>query len=261
MNIFRKVRLVLPMLPLVLLPTFAHAGDWEYYEDGYGGSYYAESYNDRFHSSGDIGAAVALGMVGGIALGATAAKLHPFWPAIGHGAMFGTTIVVSMSGNGFAFAINRYSHPPPIWMVVKPVRAKDDFSRGALMLHHIEIYVSNLDASHVFWSTLLAKLGYVESSRWSEGFTLANEHDAYLTFVQVAEKHAFRQYHRCGIGLNHIAFRVKGKEVVDSIRHYCLESGIASLYDEKYPFANGGTDYYALFIEDPDRIKVEFVAV
>jgi hypothetical protein len=24
--------------------------------------------------------------------------------------------------------------------------------------------------------------------------------------------------------------------------------------------ANGGNDYYALYIEDPDRIKVEFVA-
>lgn len=28
----------------------------------------------------------------------------------------------------------------------------------------------------------------------------------------------------------------------------------------RIPFANGGTDYYALFVEDPDRIKVEFVA-
>ena len=32
------------------------------------------------------------------------------------------------------------------------------------------------------------------------------------------------------------------------------------LYDDPYPFATGGNDYYALFLEDPDRIKVEFVA-
>ena len=129
------------------------------------------------------------------------------------------------------------------------------------MLHHIEIYVSNLGVSYPFWSALLAQIGYEESGHWDSGFTLANGHDAYLTFVQVAESHAFRLYHRCGVGLNHLAFKVKGRETIDILRQYCLANGITSLYDDKYPFANGGTDYYALFIEDPDRIKVEFVAV
>jgi len=62
------------------------------------------------------------------------------------------------------------------------------------------------------------------------------------------------------IGLNHLAFRVKGRSLVDSLRQYCLDNNITCLYDERYPFANGGNDYYALYIEDPDRIKVEFVA-
>ena len=62
------------------------------------------------------------------------------------------------------------------------------------------------------------------------------------------------------MGLNHLAFKVKGRDAVDNLRRYCLAKGITSLYDEKYPFANGDTDYYALFVEDPDRIKVEFVA-
>jgi hypothetical protein len=44
------------------------------------------------------------------------------------------------------------------------------------------------------------------------------------------------------------------------LRQYCLDNNITVLYDERYPFANGGNDYYALYIEDPDRIKVEFVA-
>lgn len=128
------------------------------------------------------------------------------------------------------------------------------------MLHHIEIYVSNLDASHAFWTALLAQVGYEESGRWNDGFSLAHGNDAYLTFVQVAEKHALRDYHRCGVGLNHLAFRVKDRETVDRLREYCQENGISCLYDERYPFANGGSDYYALFIEDPDRIKLEFVA-
>ena len=31
------------------------------------------------------------------------------------------------------------------------------------------------------------------------------------------------------------------------------------LYEDKHPYA-GGEDYYAVFFEDPDRIKVELVA-
>ncbi|GGE22726.1 hypothetical protein GCM10011390_47630 [Aureimonas endophytica] len=128
------------------------------------------------------------------------------------------------------------------------------------MLHHIEIYVSDLDASHAFWSALLARIGYAETGRWAEGFSLAAGPGAYLTFVQVAENHATRPYHRCGVGLNHLAFRVADRATVDALRDHCQATGVSCLYDDRYPFANGGDDYYALFVEDPDRIKVEFVA-
>ena len=128
------------------------------------------------------------------------------------------------------------------------------------MLHHIEIYVSDLNTSHAFWSNLLAKIGYEVSGKWDEGFTLSNEKDAYFTFVQVSKKYAAHKYHRCGVGLNHLAFKVENKSEVDAIRQHCLDNGIICLYDDKFPHANGGQDYYALFLEDPDRIKVEFVA-
>lgn len=128
------------------------------------------------------------------------------------------------------------------------------------MLHHIELYVSNLDASRAFWMPLLKQVGYEETGHWDDGFTLANNIDAYLTFVQVSAKHAHRPFHRGGVGLNHLAFRVRDRATVDTVRGYCQSRGIVSLYDDRYPFANGGTDYYALFIEDPDRMKVEFVA-
>lgn len=128
------------------------------------------------------------------------------------------------------------------------------------MLHHIEIYVSNLNSSYIFWSKLVDKLGYKTTDHWETGFTLALKGEPYLTFVQVEERHASHNYHRCGVGLNHLAFRVKDRDTVDALREHCLENGVTSLYDDKYPFANGGSDYYALFIEDPDRIKVEFVA-
>ncbi|ALN74459.1 hypothetical protein [Aureimonas sp. AU20] len=45
------------------------------------------------------------------------------------------------------------------------------------------------------------------------------------------------------------------------MRDHCEARGILCLDDDRYPFANGGEDYHALFVEDPGRIKVEFVAV
>jgi catechol 2,3-dioxygenase-like lactoylglutathione lyase family enzyme len=128
------------------------------------------------------------------------------------------------------------------------------------MLHHVEINVSNLGASRAFWSEILSKLGYKVTAYREEDFTLSNGEDAYLKFVQVKNKYASHKYNRSGVGLNHLAFKVKGRSLVDSLRQYCLDNNITVLYDERYPFANGGNDYYALYIEDPDRIKVEFVA-
>ena len=128
------------------------------------------------------------------------------------------------------------------------------------MIHHVEINVSNLGASRAFWSEILSKLGYQLTAYREEDFTLRNGEDAYLKFVQVNNKYASHKYNRSGVGLNHLAFEVNNRSLVDSLRQYCLDNNITCLYDERYPFANGGNDYYALYLEDPDRIKVEFVA-
>ncbi|MEL6682326.1 MAG: VOC family protein [Pseudomonadota bacterium] len=128
------------------------------------------------------------------------------------------------------------------------------------MLHHVEIYVSDIARTRRFWVPLLAHASYSEAGFWDDGFTLETTQKPYLTFVQVEERHAKRPYHRCATGLNHLAFTLPDRASVDALRQYCKEQNITCLYDDRYPFANGGTDYYALFIEDPDRIKFEFVA-
>ena len=129
------------------------------------------------------------------------------------------------------------------------------------MIHHVELYVSNLSVSRRFWTGLLDHVGFGERSHWDCGFTLARDGEpGYLTFVQVSPEHAHRPYHRRAVGLNHLAFATGSCERVDRIRQYCVDQGIRLLYDDRYPFANGTPDDYAVFLEDPDRIKVEFVA-
>ena len=128
------------------------------------------------------------------------------------------------------------------------------------MLHHVELYVSDLKKTKSFWRNILEHIGYKQTGSWGNGFTLSRDDGPYLTFVQVTDRHADRPYHRSGVGLNHLAFRLDGREKVDVLRAYCKKKKYPMLYDDRYPFATGGTDYYALFVEDPDRMKLEFVA-
>ncbi len=125
-------------------------------------------------------------------------------------------------------------------------------------VHHIEIYVSDLGRTTEFWSWFLCELGYDIYQKWNEGISY-KLFDTYLVFVQTEEKYLDMGYHRKRTGLNHIAFHAESRTMVDDITQRLKEKKIKLLYDDKYPFA-GGKDYYALFFEDPDRIKVELVA-
>lgn len=126
------------------------------------------------------------------------------------------------------------------------------------MLHHIEVYVSDLDRSREFYAYLLPKLGYSLFQDWEEGFSFKDE-DYYLVFVQTREKYLKGGYNRCNIGLNHIAFVVSCVEEIEEIRTELIRRGTSILYEDRYPYA-GGEGHYALYFEDPDRIKLEVVA-
>ena len=125
-------------------------------------------------------------------------------------------------------------------------------------VHHIEIYISDLKKTIEFWDWLLTELGYEKYQDWNEGISYKLL-DAYLVFVQAEEKYLDIGYHRKRIGLNHIAFHAESRAMVDDLTNSLKERGVTILYKDKHPFA-GGKDHYAVFFEDPDRIKVELVA-
>lgn len=125
------------------------------------------------------------------------------------------------------------------------------------VVHHIEMYVSDLKKSIEFWDWLLTQLGYHKSQEWDQGVSY-QLNDTYLVFVQTEEKYLDIPYHRKRTGLNHLAFHVESRELVDQFTTQLKERGVAILYHDKHPYA-GGKNYYAVFFEDPDRIKVELV--
>ncbi|WP_342429738.1 VOC family protein [Neobacillus sp. FSL H8-0543] len=130
--------------------------------------------------------------------------------------------------------------------------------RGTKMLHHVEIYVSDLEKSKDFWEWLLSKLGYEQYQEWEHGISWKFK-ETYLVFVQAEKRFLDLPFHRSRVGLNHLAFHAKSKEQVDEITKELDSKGINILYKDRHPYA-GGIDYYAVFFEDPDRIKVELVA-
>lgn len=126
-------------------------------------------------------------------------------------------------------------------------------------LHHVEIYVSDLKKSSVFWSWLLCdQLGYHEFQRWESGVSYKSD-GTYIVFVQTEDRFLEPSYHRCRVGLNHLAFHGRSKEHVDEIAGGLKKRGYKILYPDKHPHA-GGSGSHAVFFEDPDRIKVEVVA-
>ncbi|GAA0611005.1 VOC family protein [Virgibacillus siamensis] len=126
------------------------------------------------------------------------------------------------------------------------------------LLHHIELYVSDLKRSIDFWGWFLEEMGYSPFQEWDRGksFKMA---DTYIVFVQTEERFLDVSYHRCRVGLNHLAFHAESRQHVDDMTRKLKDKGITILYANQHPFA-GGDDHYAVFFEDPDRMKVELVA-
>jgi catechol 2,3-dioxygenase-like lactoylglutathione lyase family enzyme len=126
------------------------------------------------------------------------------------------------------------------------------------VLHHLEIYVSNLKRTIDFWGWFLTELGYQQYQKWDYGISWKYG-DTYIVFVQTEERYLDPPYHRRRVGLNHVAFHAESREQVDDITEKLKEKDVSILYSDKHPYA-GGENYYAVFFEDPDRIKVELVA-
>ncbi|WP_253365873.1 VOC family protein [Streptococcus gallinaceus] len=125
------------------------------------------------------------------------------------------------------------------------------------MLHHVEYYVSSLAKSRAFYETFLLELGYEVYQEWEQGVSYRYD-DYYLVLVQVREKYAQELYHRCHVGLNHLAFRIATSDKWEELRNKLSNQDVTFLYEDRFPYA-AGSAYQAYFVEAPDRLKIEFV--
>ncbi|WP_435152185.1 VOC family protein [Haladaptatus sp. DFWS20] len=122
------------------------------------------------------------------------------------------------------------------------------------LLHHVELYASDFDTSASFWGWLLGELGYDVYQDWDGGRSWKRG-PTYIVLVQADETYLDEPYHRCRPGLNHLAFHAKSREQVNELTAELRERDAPILYEDDHPFA-GGDDHYAVYFEDPERMKV-----
>jgi catechol 2,3-dioxygenase-like lactoylglutathione lyase family enzyme len=128
--------------------------------------------------------------------------------------------------------------------------------RGSI--RHVEINVSNFEGSRAFYNDFLSWLGYKQIvggknyAGWGNG-----EVEIFVTYL---ERYKDSRFHRRQVGLNHIAFQAKSRADVDRLHsEFLVPRSIKVLYGgpKEYPEYRKG--YYAVYFEDPDRIKLELV--
>ena len=126
-------------------------------------------------------------------------------------------------------------------------------------LGHIGINLSNSTESFRFWKDLLKYLDFELLEETKYHFD-ATDGTSYLCINEVESDYKKDGFHRKRIGLNHVAFRVSSSQLVDAFASEFLEpNGIQSLYGGAKLYPEYTEGYYAVFFEDPDRIKVEVV--
>jgi catechol 2,3-dioxygenase-like lactoylglutathione lyase family enzyme len=142
-------------------------------------------------------------------------------------------------------------------VIRQPATQDLKFKRGNLQ--HLEINVSNIAKSKRFYDALLNWMGYKHFlehnlfAGWENGQT-----KIFLTTCFKEYKKA--GFHRRRVGLNHFAFWAESNEDVDRFyKQFLLRRKIRILYGGPKMYPEYSPSYYAVYFEDPDRIKLEYV--
>jgi catechol 2,3-dioxygenase-like lactoylglutathione lyase family enzyme len=123
---------------------------------------------------------------------------------------------------------------------------------------HVELNVSNLQASVAFYLGALGPLGFQKADEGEEYVRLSNGRDAVITLCPVGEEYRCYTYHRKGVGLGHLAIAVESRQIVNRMAEHLAALGIPLLGEGKVEleYRRG---YYTIAFEDLDRIMIEIV--
>jgi len=124
-------------------------------------------------------------------------------------------------------------------------------------LHHVEIWVPDLERAVGSFGWLLEALGYTTYQSWADGRSWRLG----ATYLVVEQSPALTagRHERCRPGLNHLAFHVEDDRTVDALVAQAPRHDWSLMFPERHPHA-GGDQTYAAYLENADGFEVELVA-
>ena len=127
-------------------------------------------------------------------------------------------------------------------------------------VYHVQINVGAPGAI-AFYRALFGFLDYrvmVET----DGVLGVSNGTADFWMVATPPERRGNRLHRKNSGLNHVCFGVRERGDVDRfVADFMRPRGVAALYDSPREFPEYRPGYYAVFFEDPDRLKIEVAHV
>ncbi|WP_329335094.1 VOC family protein [Streptomyces sp. NBC_00663] len=125
------------------------------------------------------------------------------------------------------------------------------------MLHHVELWVPDLERAVTSWGWLLERLGCAPYQSWPAGRSWRMGE----TYVVLEQSPALTGDHhdRLRPGLNHLAFHVRDRSTLDELVTAAPAHGWTLLFPDRHPFA-GGPEHRAAYLENEDGFEVELVA-
>jgi catechol 2,3-dioxygenase-like lactoylglutathione lyase family enzyme len=130
--------------------------------------------------------------------------------------------------------------------------------RERVSLHHVELWVPDLDRAVRSWGWLLGALGYEVFQDWPAGRSWRSG-STYLVVERSPALASAGPHDRLLPGLNHLAFHAGSRSSVDGLVAAAPAHGWALMFPDRHPYA-GGPSHYAAYLENADGFEVELVA-
>jgi catechol 2,3-dioxygenase-like lactoylglutathione lyase family enzyme len=125
-------------------------------------------------------------------------------------------------------------------------------------LDHVYLAVSNIEDSERFYDAVMKTLGFKKGDRAIGGERHAHYFNRHLQIsIRPAKTNA--KHDSYAPGLHHICLRLEDAAAVDEAARALRAVGVRTTEPKLYP--EYADDYYAVFFEDPDGIRLELVAL
>jgi len=124
-------------------------------------------------------------------------------------------------------------------------------------IHHVELWLHDLDHQLPSWRWLFEELGWDPYQHWENGDSWRADDGSYVVIEQSPDLE-LDTYSRTRPGINHLAVTAT-RETVDRIAVAADGHGWSLLFGDRHPHA-GGAEHYAAYLENDHGFEVEVVA-